>query len=67
MKMNKLVVPILVFILLVSSVYAPNGDGSGSDYDYGSDDSYSDPDFYSNSDQSCSIFSPNKINFIIRF
>ncbi|MDP6547380.1 MAG: hypothetical protein QF917_00255 [Candidatus Woesearchaeota archaeon] len=52
MKMNKLVVPILVFILLVSSVYAPNGDGSGSDYDYGSDDSYSDPDFYSNSDPS---------------
>jgi hypothetical protein len=55
MKHNKLVIPILVFILLVSSVYAecpPDCGSSGSDYDYGSDDSYSDPDFYSNSDPS---------------
>jgi hypothetical protein len=52
MKLNKLLVAFLVFILLVSSVYAPDGDSSGSDYDYGSDDSYSDPDFYSNSDPS---------------
>jgi predicted SprT family Zn-dependent metalloprotease len=52
MKLNKLLIAILIFILLVNSVYAPNGDSSGSDYDYGSDDSYSDPDFYSNSDPS---------------
>lgn len=55
MKLNKLLVTFLVFILLVSSIYAespPDQGSSGSDYDYSSDDSYSDPDFYSNSDPS---------------
>lgn len=49
MKLNKLLIAILVFIILVSSVYAPKSEG---DYDYDSTDSYSDPDFYSNSDPS---------------